>query len=294
MIRRAILFLKTIRAVESTLMCGFPLVGVLFAIDRLDADVIMTIARFLVPTYGLVIYVYVLNSWGGLKTDRENARLGGHPAVTGDVTPGQLLAVIYTGIAVAVFFYIRWFPQCFPIALAIAAVWTPYSHPDILAKARPFWGNVIHFTGGVLQFLLGYAVFAPIDATGVALSVFFAGVFAAGHLNHEVMDYDADKEMHLRTNAVVFGPRIMLKVAFGFFSFWVAYLALVSAAGIVPWKWSWPFLAIYPFHAIALSLFRPKPHEAYDRRYQAIYRGLFVAAGLVILITRLAQFRDIS
>jgi 4-hydroxybenzoate polyprenyltransferase len=287
MIRRIVVFLKTIRAVESTLMCGFPLIGTLFAVDEFSRGLVHSVIRFLVATYGLVIYVYVLNSWGGLETDRKNRRLEDHPVLTGEVTANHLMAVFYIGLAVSFALYLLWVPQCFPIALAIASIWTMYSHPDIMAKARPIFGNLVHFSGGILQFLLGWILLKPIEGAGLLLAVYFAGIFSAGHLNHEVMDHDADREMGLRTNAVVFGPHRMLSVAFGFFTFWSIYLFAITIYGFVPASWTIPFLVVYPIHAIAHFKFRPAPGETYRLEYQKIYRALYVAAGVVVLLTRI-------
>ncbi|MCZ7585688.1 MAG: hypothetical protein M5R36_21465 [Deltaproteobacteria bacterium] len=113
MIGRLLVFLKAIRAFESTLMCGFPLVGTVFAMRELNAATVATIVRFVVATYGLVIYVYTLNSWGGAEADAANARLGEHPLVTGEITKTQLMAVCLGGLALSFFLYLRWFPQCF-------------------------------------------------------------------------------------------------------------------------------------------------------------------------------------
>jgi len=289
MIRRAVIFLKTIRAVESTLMCGFPLIGTLFALRVLSWSVAWTVLRFIIATYGLVIYVYVLNSWGGIETDRRNKRLGEHPVLTGEVSPNQLMVVFYIGLAVSLLLYTLWLPQCLPIALAIAANWTLYSHPDILAKARPVYGNLVHFAGGALQFLLGWVILSPISWRGLLLAMYFAGVFAAGHLNHEVMDHDADKEMGLRTNAVVFGPLRMLNVAFAFFCFWALYLGVISFLGVVPFSWTLPFLIVFPIHAIAYWLMRPGPNGAYPLGYQKFYRTLYVGAGAFVFMIRLFQ-----
>ncbi len=291
MIRRVVVFLKAIRALESTLMVGFPLIGTFFALTRVTGVEVVDILKFLPSTYGLVIYVYALNSWGGIETDRANARLGHHPVLTGDITAKQLLVVAFVGLAVSFFLYLVWLPRCFPIALAIFAVWTLYSHPSVLAKGRPIWGSVIHFTGGILQFLLGWIVVRDIDAPAVALALFFAGVFAAGHLNHEVKDHDADKAIGLRTNAVVFGPRRMLNVALAVFGVFAAYLVVVSLRGLIDWSLSWPFVAIFPLHVLAHFSLRPRPPEVYRRSYQVVYRTLYVAAGLVTLTTQLFSIR---
>jgi 4-hydroxybenzoate polyprenyltransferase len=61
--------------------------------------------------------------------------------------------------------------------------------------------------GGLFHFLLGYVVFMPIDERGVQIGLFFALTFTAGHLNHEVRDFELDSRNNAGTNAVAFGKR---------------------------------------------------------------------------------------
>jgi 4-hydroxybenzoate polyprenyltransferase len=293
MIRRAFIFLKAIRVVESTLMTGFPLIGLIFAMQpgaiSHPIDFLTTVALFCFSTFFLVIYVYAFNSWGGMEADKLNQRLDDHPVLTGDITERQLRIIAYAGIAVNLILFRAFFPRCLFLAPFIAVNWTIYSHPKVMAKARPVWGTTVHFIGGVLQVLLGYVVLLPFEPRGVLASVYFALVFAAGHLNHEVKDHDADKNAGLRTNAVVFGPRRMLSVAFVVFTVAFFYLLGIVIAGYVSWLEAWSFLAIYPVHLLLhRRMIKGLGDEVYDISYQRAYRALFVAAGAVLLITKLA------
>src|SRR5260370_254940 len=81
-----------------------------------------------------------------------------------------------------------------------------------------------HLIGGMFHFLLGYAVFTSIDYRAVFIAVFFALTFAAGHLNHEVRDFELDRKNNARTNAVAFGKRATFIA--GLIVFSCAYLCL--------------------------------------------------------------------
>jgi 4-hydroxybenzoate polyprenyltransferase len=293
MIKRIVIFLKAIRVVESALMLGFPLIGTLFAMSDLSWGAFMKTLRFLLPTYGMVIYVYALNSWGGIDEDRRNKRLENHPVLTGEITPLQLTVVAICGLVISFFLYLLWLPECFAIAMAIACNWTLYSHPKIMAKSKPIYGSLIHFTGGILQFLLGWVVLKDLSFDGLAPAIYFAAVFTAGHMNHEVKDHDADKAGGIRTNAVVFGPRRMLHIAFAVFLLGALYLLAVSNADLVPWRLSLPFIAIAPLHAIAHFTMLPAPNKAYRVSYQQTYRSLYVAAGFVMFITQFVRLWDV-
>ena len=72
------------------------------------------------------------------------------------------------------------------------------------------------------------------DARGVALSLVFGLVFAAGHLNQEVRDYELDRANGIGTVAVTFGCRRGFLVSFCLFT--AAYLLIVALAalGVLP------------------------------------------------------------
>ena len=294
MIRRFFIFLKAIRVVESALMTGFPLIGFIFALHSGAFEsifsLITTALLFCFSTFFLVIYVYCFNSWGGIEADKLNERLDDHPVLTGEITEKQLRIMVYAGLVVNLVLYYIYFPRCFILAPFIAINWTLYSHPKVMAKARPLAGTTIHFIGGVLQFLLGYVVVMPYEPRGFLAAIYFALIFAAGHLNHEVKDYNADMEAGLKTNAVVFGAKRMLAFAFVVFSFAFFYLLVLSVTGVVGWHESWPFLAIYPIHLLLhRRMYDSLGEEVYDLAYQRNYRMLFVFAGLILFTTKLTE-----
>jgi 4-hydroxybenzoate polyprenyltransferase len=294
MIQRVFIFLKTIRAFESALMTGFPLIGLIVALTpgafESPIQLIGTATLFCFSTFFLVIYVYCLNSWGGIEADRLNERLDDHPVLTGEISERQLRFISYFGLVANLVLYAIFFPQCFVLAPFIAIVWTFYSHPRLMGKARPFAGTILHFIGGVLQILLGYVVVSGFDTKGILISIYFSLVFSAGHLNHEVKDHDADLVAGLKTNAVVFGPRKMLIFAFGVFSAAFCYLFALTVGGVISWSESWPFLAIYPIHLVLhRRMMEASFDTVYDKRYQRNYRLLFLGAGIILLITKLTQ-----
>ena len=61
-----------------------------------------------------------------------------------------------------------------------------------LGKTTPVAASLHHLVGGALHFLLGDRLAHGVDGRGILLSLFFGLVFAAGHLNQEVRDHDAD------------------------------------------------------------------------------------------------------
>ena len=95
------------------------------------------------------------------------------------------------------------------------------AHPSI---------DLNHLIGGALHFLLGYSTARSVDARGVALSLVFGLVFAAGHLNQEVRDYTFDHANGAATVAVTFGCRRGFIASFCLFT--TAYLLIVGLAAL--------------------------------------------------------------
>src|SRR6185436_13822618 len=95
-------------------------------------------------------------------------------------------------------------PRTLALALAIAGLSAIYSLPPCHAKGVPVLGSFLHLAGGVLHFHLGYLLFGAFGGRSLALSMFFALTFTAGHLTQEVRDHDADLLNGIRTNAVAF------------------------------------------------------------------------------------------
>jgi len=278
-------YLLATRPIESVLMIGFPLIGMMIALTQWRG-LGWLVLKFFVATYPLVMYVYCLNFYGGLEHDRGNKRLSGNPAVTGAVSPRELLLLAIGGALVAGVLYLWWFPNCLPVWALIIVAWTLYSHPIFYYKARPIAGSVIHFCGGVLQFVLGYAAVRPLSATALLIGVYFALVFTAGHMNHEVKDHDADRAAGLHTNAVIYGPRRMFNIAFILFTFAFGYLAAISTGGVISWALAWPYLAIYPPHLLLHLLSVTGRRTGYNSVYQVIYRSLFLLAGVALFLTQ--------
>ena len=103
-----------------------------------------------------------------------------------------------------------------------------YSSSAHFGKRQPVAATLNHLLGGTLHFLLGYATARAVDAPAFALGLIFALVFAAGHLNQEMRDYDVDRANGIRTGAVVFGSRRTFWVSWVMFT--AAYLLIAGLA----------------------------------------------------------------
>ena len=90
------------------------------------------------------------------------------------------------------------------------------------------------FAGGCFIFCWVTRSFAPLDQRGVLVALFFALTFTAGHLNHEVGDFDSDRPNGLKTNAVAFGKQRVFVAGLTVFTLAYVWLLLLARSELIP------------------------------------------------------------
>lgn len=290
---RFLRYLGPIRYREVLVLQGSPLLGAALAMRGVTESSLARLAILTVANLLLVAHVFALNDWSGMA---ELTSLGDPACVIASsgfsrVEMGWLSIALL--IPSLVLFGIIGLPGLL-IALAIAVLSFAYSAPALHAKGIPVLSSVIHLCGGILHFLLGYSLFTAIDERGIAIGFFFALSFVAGHLTHEVRDYDGDRLNGIKTNAVVFGKSPAFIASLVIFT--VAYVQIVVLAlrGVLPIAMA-AGLGLYPLHlywsmqAIAEGL-----TSASVRQLQARYRALFAVIGIWMIGTLLIERCAIS
>jgi 4-hydroxybenzoate polyprenyltransferase len=144
-------------------------------------------------------------------------------------------------------------------------------------------GSINHLLGGTLHFLLGYTLVHTLDTNGLVMSLFFGLVFAGGHLNQEVRDYEGDLLNRIRTTAVVFGRRRTFLASLCTFTAAYAILAGLAALEILPRLLLWSPI-VWLLH-VAWSLRALQRGLGFETALwiQRRYRLLFALIGLAML-----------
>jgi 4-hydroxybenzoate polyprenyltransferase len=122
-----------------------------------------------------------------------------------------------------------------------------------------------------------------LDARSLAIALFFGLVFAGGHLNQEVRDYEGDLLNGIRTSAVVFGPRRTFLASLCIFTAAYATLGGLAALGILP-RLLLLSAIVWPLH-VAWSLRALRRGLVFETALwmQRRYRLLFAFIGLAML-----------
>jgi 4-hydroxybenzoate polyprenyltransferase len=263
---------------------GSPLLGFAFSLPTLTWATALQALVLGVASFLLVAHVFAFNDWAGLVSDALDPNKAAAISLARGVSRGELgvLSLVLLGASLVTFTLLP--SRTLLMAVAIAALSTVYSHPAINAKGIPLLCSVTHLAGGILHFLLGYSVVAPVDRRGSLVALFFALTFTAGHLNQEVRDHDGDRAVGHRTNAVAFGPTATFLAGLGLFTLAYADLLVLAWTGLVPALAGWLLPVVYPLH-VCWSIGTLRQGLTFDTvsAFQQRYRVLYALIGLTLL-----------
>lgn len=282
--------LRHIRFDEVFVLQGTPLMGLAFSLGATRADkagavlfslkdgplLIGFVLWFLVASILLVAHVFTLNDWADIA----------HGLKAPDPLVSSLrlfwFSIFLLVASLLMFDFIS--RRVVIVGALVAALGFFYSHPNLNFKGTPIASSLPHLIGGIFHFLLGYAVFSPIDSRGALVALFFALTFTAGHLNHEVRDFELDRTNNARTNAVAFGQRKTF--VGGLIVFTCAYICLFLLGWFrfIPRPLSVIAAVFYPLHLYwSLRVLRSNFQPQLVNRFQTQYRALYLLIGVGML-----------
>lgn len=280
-------FIKSARFAEVSILLGFPMIGLFFAFKSADQLFSPDVFLFVLAIFALFTAIYAFNGFAGSKDDIHNSRLSD--------LKGKRISFIVTlavslSVSLLIFFFIR--PELAVFALISFILWCVYSFPKKGFKYRPVLGTLIHFAGQIIHFLMGYAVLAPVDSTSAAASVYFALLFSAGHINHELIDHDADEKAGIRTGAVCFGVKTWEKVSFALFLLAALYISALSLLKKELLLICFPFIIAGIIHIIfKICTFGKPSGQAKFLSERSFYRTAYFAAGICFIAAKFLQLK---
>ncbi len=228
------------RATEVIVLQGSPVLGTILGIASHDGLALGRIALVVAGSLVLTAHVFLFNDWAGQGSDLNDPRRTTNVFGNGEISSREIANLVVGLLVVAMLLLAFVGIPALLCGAAIAALSLVYSGSASWGKGRPIMGSVLHLIGGTFHFLLGYSASHAIDGKGVLIGIFFGLVFAGGHLNQEVRDYDADLRSRIRTNAVAFGCRRAF--IYSLLVFTAAYLLL----GVLVSLGSWHALLFWP------------------------------------------------
>lgn len=278
--------LSCIRVKEVLVLQGAPSMGLILSMGPPTLDKIAVAALFGLASFLLVAHIWTLNDWADLHLDTRDLNKSLDVFTSKGIDPSRMLrfsiALLIASLSLFAFFS----SGTLLIAVCIAILGFAYSFPGIHAKGIALLSSVTHLVGGLLHFLLGHSLFAPIDANSILTAAFFALIFTAGHGIQEVQDYDADRLAGIQTNAVVFGKLSVFGAAVACFVFAYGYLFFLATAHIVPARLVPAVLVLVPLHLHwAIQTLRTGLSFDSVRRFRRGYNVLLAVIGLDVIST---------
>jgi 4-hydroxybenzoate polyprenyltransferase len=152
-------------------------------------------------------------------------------------------------------------------------------------KGQPVFGSMLHFVGGTLHFMLGYAAFSALDARSIAIGCFFGLVFAAGHLSHETRGWEGDRLNGIRTNAVAFGKLPSFLASLTLFTAAYALLVLLALYGVVARMLALAVVLYLVQLYLSLQAIRAGLSRGSLQQAQWCYRLLYAVVGVAMAAT---------
>ncbi|HWU52745.1 MAG TPA: UbiA family prenyltransferase [Tahibacter sp.] len=271
------------RALEVLALQASPLLGIVLGGYRIERDGIVAPGLLAVGSCALTAHIFIFNDWAGYDSDLRDPLRAPQVFSRQGISRREVAGFAIALLALAGLAFALVGSAALGFGTAIAALGFLYSGSPVLGKSTPVASSLNHLLGGTLHFLLGYTLFHALDAHGIGIGLFFGLVFAAGHLNQEVRDYEGDRVNGIRTNAVAFGPRRAFLASLAAFTAAYAMLTGLAAFGILPRLLLWSPLA-WLLH-LAWSLQALRRGLGFDTAVwmQRRYRWLFALVGFVML-----------
>jgi 4-hydroxybenzoate polyprenyltransferase len=272
------------RGLEVCTLQASPLLGIYLGDPGLRGGNLIRLALLLLGSTALTAHVFLLNDWADHARDTGDLRRASLDANAYGMRRDQIARAAIVLLIVANLAFAAVGTSALLFGAEIAALSLLYSVSPNLGKRTPIAASLNHLVGGGLHFLLGYTVARGADAKGVALSLVCGLVFAAGHLNQEVRDYEVDRANGVGTTAVTIGRRRGFLASFCLFT--AAYLLIVALAalGVMPkilllTPIAWLLQARWSLQALRRGLGSETALWAQQR-----YRLLFALVGLAMLV----------
>jgi len=221
------------RAVEVCALQASPLLGAYLGSGGLHERDLGRMALLLLGSLALTAHVFLANDWADHERDtrdlrRASPRVDGYGLQRDELGRMAIAVLLVANVLLA---SVGAWPVLFGDGIAVLSLL--YSCSPRLGKSTPVAASLNHLVGGGLHFLLGYSVAHTVGAKAIAISAFFGLVFAAGHLNQEVRDYEADRANGVGTVAVSFGPRHAFLASVCLFTLAYALIVGLAAVGVL-------------------------------------------------------------
>ncbi len=274
-------YIPKFRLFEVVLMSGYFIVAFAFANDAIVVSKVLTSMVYYFAILCYIASVYMLNSFADYDLDKVNPRL--QYLSSFKKTSYLLWTVIFLLLSLCITFFLnRKIAVFFSFSYLL---WYLYYCPPFRYKNSILIGTVIHFVSGILHFQIGFEVAQTAGYLSFMISLFFATLLSMGHLNHELLDLDADQKFGIKNTAITFGRKNVICLFYALFFLSQIYLLLM---------FKWKFIDKYeliPFlylPVIATLFVVGEKQKLLQPKYiQKLFRILLLISSIVLIALKL-------
>jgi 4-hydroxybenzoate polyprenyltransferase len=267
---------------------GAPLIAMLLTLPELNVVNGMRVIHALGAFFFLWAHLYTLNEWAVYSFDRHDTSKRITPMLAGEIAPREvlLLSIFFALICIILYAFLN--IRFLIIVFLDILIGILYAHPRILLKSVPFASFAILFTVSVLDFLLGWFVFSSSIHKGLLIGIFFGMLGIVGQHYHEAGDYDSDKRVGIKTNAVRYGRKKIFILGFFLYALSCLYFCILTFFYILQGYLYLTLVLSYPvylfiFYKCIRTNMRSSGIHLFVKRYRILY-GLIGAAMICILV----------
>jgi 4-hydroxybenzoate polyprenyltransferase len=285
MLRELRATLARIRYREALIFLAPTIMGMVVFVPALSPDFLVAALLTCAGSFCVAASIFALNDWADINLDLQNTLKRSDTFLEMGIDPKQMLGLATALAAGGAVVFATLSRLHVMAALGAVVLGLAYSVPAgaVRGKSIPVLSSFLHFGGTLLAFLLGALTFAPADWRGFLVGLHPAILISAGHLVHEVEDYEQDRLSGCRTHAVRFGRKAVFVLAA--FLFGVSFLLLywLAGAGLLPGVLQYSPILFLAYAAIAVRAYRAGLTRDSVRQMREQYRILFAVVVLAML-----------
>ena len=237
-------------------------------------------------SYLVMASIFAVNDWADIHLDTENPLKRKDTFLERGVDPKYMLGLAVMLAAGGLAHFAALSALHAITALFVILFGLAYSVPvrGVRGKSVPVVSSLLHFGGTLLAFMLGALTFAPFDWRALLVASHPGVLISAGHLVHEVEDYEQDRLFRCRTNAVRFGQKTVFVIASLLFGLSFLLLVWLADEGFLPHFIKYTPILYLVYGALAIQAYRAGLTRDSVRRLRTQYRLLFAVVVLAMLI----------
>ncbi len=213
--------LRIFRLIDAAIFTAIPALGIFLAMQHVQIQHIdyLKLLLYIFAVYLLAMHVFLINDWADYYHDKNDVDKIRHQGFSkGSSVRTLLILAICTGFfSLALLLYFS--AEAFLTGIALFMLSLLYSTSSFYlhGKAVPVLSSLLHLSGGLLAFILGYLFYGQYYSGILFVGLMFGVFLSAGHLFQEIQDAQGDKANKIPTIANTLGKRVSAMLGLGLF-----------------------------------------------------------------------------